>query len=162
MSTPPGPRGETPAEQPEPEAPTVEGPAVPAAEPAAEREADTAHAAEAPPAATTPANPTRRRRFLGWARTPVGVGVLVAAAMLLFIVIPVGLIGFAGGHEGHGGRDGWGDRAGHSQEYGDRGDGHGDRNWGPRGHRDGGGVQPGNPPGAPATPAPSGSATTSG
>jgi hypothetical protein len=131
-STPPSPHEGTPA----PDAPTVEGPAVPASAPAA-AEAPAGPTASGPEtSATAPVQPpvTRRRRFLSWVRTPVGVGVLVAAAMLVFVVLPCAVGSFALGYAGgHGER---GDRGGYGREFGDR---HDDGSHdGPRGRWTGG------------------------
>ncbi|MCW2567867.1 MAG: hypothetical protein JWN54_1964, partial [Mycobacterium sp.] len=141
MSTPPSPHEGTPAGQPRPNTPP-DTPDTPDA-PNAPNAPDTPDATDAPdtpaagpaPAPGTPAAeaaPTaqpvagRGRRFLGWARTPLGVGVLVAAAMLVFLVLPLGAFAFSHGDEG-----GRGERGGYGREFGDR---HGERHGG----RDGG------------------------
>jgi hypothetical protein len=109
-----------------------------------------------------PAAASRRQRFAGWARTPVGVGVLVAAILLILVTLPVGLASFAAGHEGGGGERG--DHGGYGRDFhGGRGDGNrmdGEGRHGP-GRGTDGRPQPPAPNGT-ATPAPSASATTSG
>ena len=159
VSTPPGPNEGTPAERPEPDAPTVEGPAetTPAGAGAAVPAAPAADAASPESGVEATAAPTRRQRFGRWARTPLGVGVLVAALMLVLVTLPVGLFAAAAGHEGrdHGGygRD---IRDGHGRWGGGQGDREG--GWGPGRHgRDR--RQPQNPQ-SPQSPPPSPSATT--
>ena len=161
MSTPPSPHEGTPAEQPPSDTPTAPGPAVPAGH-SAPAGADSpatppAGVGQSPTAAPAPPVVTRRRRFLGWARTPVGVGVLVAAAMLVLVVLPCALGSFALGYAGgHGER---GDRGGYGREFGDQngpgGGRHGD------GRRGGAPGLPGGPGdgGTPPTTAPSPSAS---
>jgi hypothetical protein len=145
--------------------PPAEAPAVPPAETPPVPPAATP---EPPPAdggtGAAPDRHSRRRRFAGWARTPVGVGVLVAAAMLIFVVLPCAVASFAVGHVGGGER---GDRGGYSRDF--RDGPHGDRG-GQGGHRQGrlsgpGQTAPGQggqgtSPNAPATPGPSASPST--
>jgi hypothetical protein len=112
--------------------------------------ADTPVTAASSAGAAPAAGPSRRTRFAGWARTPIGVGVLVAALMLALVTVPVGLAAFAAGHHGPG------DRGGYARDGdpGARGGWHhrGDRQHpgeGPRGDGPGRSWQPDQGPGDP-------------